>query len=333
VSHAKFITKMHEVHFFQRAMNPMHSNLRRLDLNLLLVLDALLRLRSVTAAANELAISASACSHALSRLRQTLGDELFVRQGNRMQPTQRAEQIAESLQAALQMLTDSISQGQRFDPSSSERIFTLAATDYTAFAILPSVMARLQFSAPKLQIQVLYSSQPMALLELAAGRIDFVLGFADANEVLPEGVQAFDWFSDDYVVIARQQHQQLQGELSFASYLAARHVVVTPWPQTRAVIDQVLDALAVQRHVAVQLPSVLAAAFIVAQSELLMTIPRRAAQTLSQAAGLCVYPAPFAIPAYTLKVYGLSKYASTDAHLWLRQELQSIQAEALPPAT
>ncbi len=308
----------------------MHLNLRRLDLNLLLVLDALLRLRSVTAAANELAISASACSHALARLRQTLGDELFVRQGNRMQPTVRAEQIAEPLMAALQMLTDSISQGQQFDPGSSERTFTFAATDYTAFAILPSVMARLQLSAPKLRVQVVYSSQQMSLEDLAAGRIDFALGFSAPNETLPAGVEAFDWFTDDYVVIAQQNHSQLRGELNLASYLAARHVVVTPWPETRAVIDQVLDALAVQRQVAVQLPSVLAAAFIIANSELLMTIPRHAAQTLSQAAALAIYPPPFHIPPYSLKVYGLSKYARTDAHAWLRQELLSIQAEVRP---
>lgn len=306
----------------------MHSHLRRLDLNLLPVFDALFRLRSVTGAASELSMSASAFSHALARLRQSLGDELFVRQGNRMQPTVRAEQIATPVAGALKVLSESLSQGDRFDPASSDRTFVFSATDYTAFAVLPSFIARMQRVAPNLRIKVIYSSQKVSIEELAAGRIDFALGYSEERDPLPSEVEDFDWFSGEYVVIASQHHPQIHGELSLASYLNARHVVVTPWNETRGVIDHVLDSLSLQRQVAVQLPTVLAAPFIIANSELVMTVPRHAAETLRNAAPIAIYPAPFAIPPYTLKVYGHSKYARTDAHTWMRQELLNTLPDA-----
>ncbi len=122
----------------------MHPLLRRLDLNLLLVFDALYRHRNVGTAASELAISASAFSHALGRLRQGLDDELFLRQGNRMQPTQRAEHLAAAVAAALRALGEGLEEWRPFVPGQSQRTFVFAATDYTAFALLPPLMNRLQ---------------------------------------------------------------------------------------------------------------------------------------------------------------------------------------------
>lgn len=302
-------------------MNTFHSDLRHLDLNLLLLFEALFRLRSVTEASNELSMSASAFSHALARLRQSLGDVLFVRQSNRMHPTTRAEQIAGSITLALKLLSEQLSQPAPFDPAHSERVFVFSATDYTAFAVLPPFISRLQQVAPHLRIKVVYSSQKVALEELAAGRIDFSLGYSGEAAPLPPGIDALDWFSDEYVVIASQNHPSIQASITLADYLDARHVVVTPWNEARGEIDYVLDGLALQRKVAVQLPTVLAAPFIIANSELIMTLPRHAAQTLRSAAPIAVYPAPFPIPAYTVKVYSHTNYAHSEGHAWIRQEL------------
>ncbi|HEJ2192155.1 TPA: LysR family transcriptional regulator, partial [Pseudomonas aeruginosa] len=132
----------------------MHPLLRRLDLNLLLVFDALYRHRNVGTAASELAISASAFSHALGRLRQGLDDELFLRQGNRMQPTQRAEHLAAAVAAALRALGEGLEEWRPFVPGQSQRTFVFAATDYTAFALLPPLMNRLQHSAPGVRLRL-----------------------------------------------------------------------------------------------------------------------------------------------------------------------------------
>lgn len=320
--------KMKPVHLFHCNMNIVHSDLRKLDLNLLLVFEALFRLGSVTQASNELCMSASAFSHALARLRESLGDVLFVRQSNRLQPTARALRMAGGISLALKLLSEQLGQTEHFDPATSEREFVFSATDYTAFAVLPPFIAYLQQAAPHLRIKVVYSAQKVALEDLAAGRIDFSLGYSGDGEVLPNGVEALDWFSDDYVVIASQAHPRIQGGLTLADYLEAKHVVVTPWNESRGEIDAVLDALSLQRTVAVQLPTVLAAPFIIANSELIMTLPRHAAETLRSAAPIAVFEAPFEIAPYTLRVYGHSNYAHREGHAWLRLALLKQRAES-----
>ncbi|KVG06196.1 LysR family transcriptional regulator [Burkholderia vietnamiensis] len=299
----------------------MHPDLRRLDLNLLLAFDALYRHRSVAAAAHELAMSPSALSHALARLRDAIGDALFVRLGNEMQPTVRADDIAGWAAEALDTMSKGLARARRFDPAESDRTFVLAASDYTAFAVLPALLARIERVAPHLRFRIVHSDRKIAIDELAAGRIDFALGYHEESAAAAPGIDDFDWLSDDYVVIASATHPDVGSRLTLEQYLAARHVVVTPWNEPRGVVDYVLDRLGLARQVAMQLPSVLAAPFVIAGSTLLMTVPNRAAQVLQHAAPIRIYAAPFDIPRYTVKIYSHAKHARTDAHRWLRAQL------------
>jgi DNA-binding transcriptional LysR family regulator len=178
-------------------MHIMHNKLRRLDLNLLLVFDALYRHGSITGAANELSISPSAFSHALARLRHSLSDALFVRTGNRMQPTIRAGQIALVVTEVLGALSGCLSAAERFDPATSTQSFVFAATDYTAFVLLPLFIARLQQAAPGLSIQVVYSNGQDSYDELIAGKIDFALGFTEAPGAGKDGIETIECFTDD----------------------------------------------------------------------------------------------------------------------------------------
>ena len=303
----------------------MHSALRRLDLNLLLAFDALYRHRSVTSAAAELAISASAFSHALGRLRDALNDELFIRQGNRMHPTHRAELLMEPVASALKTLAEGLGQWEPFVPASSQRTFTFAATDYTAFALLPALMRHLQTEAPGIRVRLVQSERKVSIEDLASGRIDFALGYSEGRDQLPGGVEVLDWLTDHYLVIARRDHPRVRGTLDLAGYLAERHVVVTPWNESSGAIDHVLEGMGLQREVAVQLPTVMAAPFIVGSTDLLMTVPGHAARTLQQVAGVELYPAPFEIPPYALRLYSHSKYARSDAHAWMLEQLRSLR--------
>ncbi len=250
----------------------MHPLLRRLDLNLLLVFDALYRHRNVGTAASELAISASAFSHALGRLRQGLDDELFLRQGNRMQPTQR---MAEG-------------------------------------------------SAPGVRLRLVNAERKLSVEALASGRIDFALGYDEEHERLPEGIQAHDWFADRYVVVARRDHPRLAGAPTLEGYLAERHAVVTPWNEDSGVIDRLLARSGLRREVAVQLPTVLAALFLAGSTDFLLTAPRHAARALAEAAGLALYPAPFDIPPYVLRLYSHVQHVGRDAHAWMIGQLKGL---------
>ncbi|MDH4560050.1 LysR family transcriptional regulator [Pseudomonas sp. BN411] len=303
----------------------MHSVLRRLDLNLLLAFDALYRHRSVTSAAAELAISASAFSHALGRLRDALNDELFIRQGNRMHPTHRAELLVEPVASALKTLAEGLGQWEPFVPANSQRTFTFAATDYTAFALLPALMRHLQTEAPGIRVRLVQSERKVSIEDLASGRIDFALGYSEGRDQLPGGVEVLDWLTDHYLVIARRDHPRVRGTLDLTGYLAERHVVVTPWNESSGAIDHVLEGMGLQREVAVQLPTVMAAPFIVGSTDLLMTVPGHAARTLQQVAGVALYPAPFEIPPYALRLYSHAKYARSDAHAWMLEQLRSLR--------
>jgi len=305
-------------------MNTVHDRLRRIDLNLLLVFDALRRHGSVVAAAGELAMSASAVSHALARLRDTMSDELFVRYGNAMQPTARAEQMAEAVADSLRVLNSCLDGVRQFDPASSQQNFVFAATDFTAFALLPSLVEALEKCAPQLRIQIIYSAHRDSLEEMAAGRVHFAIGMRNGLAAEQDGVECLHCFDDDYVVAASQKHPTIGQTLSLEQYLAARHVVVTPWVDAASVVNTALEKQGMKRDVAVQLPSLLAAPFIVARSSYLITLPRRLAQVMADTLPLAIYPAPFQIPPYALEVCFHRRHAGSPGHAWLRNQILAV---------
>jgi DNA-binding transcriptional LysR family regulator len=306
----------------------MHEALRRVDLNLLLVFDALFRRSSVVLAADELSMSPSACSHALSRLRAALSDELFVRHGSAMQPTAIAEQIAGRVGEALRVLSESLRDTDAFVPATSTHAFTIAATDFTTFALLPEVVAAIGTETPHVTIDVVASSRRESLDELASGRVQFAFGLSDEFSASSEGVQALACFSDDYVVVARKDHPRLRRNLMLKQYLSERHVAALPWPGEGSVIDAALTKQGHRRVVAVTLPSVLAAPFVVAGSELLLTLPRRVAERLAAALDLSIHAAPFDTPAYRLAAFYHVRQTGSDAHQWMRKQIAGLFGRA-----
>lgn len=309
-------------------MHSMHSILRRLDLNLLVVFDAIYRHRSILAASNELGMSPSACSHAIARLRDALSDELFIRYGNAMQPTAQAMEISAGVEEALRILGDQLAAAQPFQPATSRLAFTFAATDFTAFAVLPSLISRLEKEAPHLRIKVIHSGHEQSLDDLAAGKVHFALGFTEGSAATYEGVEGFNCFSDEYIVAARQNHPRISDALTLDQYLRERHVAVLPWSDAGSVVSGSLSKAGYRRDVAVELPSVMAAPFIVATSDFLITIPRRAAEGLAKAVPLSLYPAPFKLPMYTLRVFYHSRHASAPAHRWMQDQLRQAFSSA-----
>ncbi|MCP1175857.1 LysR family transcriptional regulator [Ralstonia chuxiongensis] len=305
----------------------MHDRLRRVDLNLLLVFDALYRHKSVVGAANELAMSPSAVSHALARLRTSLSDELFVRYGSAMQPTARAEQMATTVVRTLSELDWCLESARPFHPATSKQTFVFAATDFTAFAVLPALIGRLESVAPHLRFRMVYSTHSDSLEELQAGRIHFALGLRNGPATTPpEGVEIMFGPEDEYVVATRHDHPVIRDSLSLEQYLQARHVVVVPWFDTGSIISATLERLGLKRDVAIQLPSLLAAPFIVAKSNYLITLPRRVAEQFCGAAPLAIHPAPFQIPRYTLEVYFHHRHAGIPGHAWLQQQISTAFA-------
>ncbi|ELY2641148.1 LysR family transcriptional regulator [Cronobacter sakazakii] len=301
-------------------MNIMHPSLRRLDLNLLPVFDAIYRHRSVRKAADELAMSTSALSHALSRLRTTLNDPLFYREGHRMCPSVYATQLAPSIASALKFLNQELTPQPEFDPASSTECLQIAITDFTAFCIFPALMHRLQRDAPGLRFELRYLPHSPALNELLAGEMDLALGFSAPEDIRHAELDEINWLADDYVVISSARRAQL----TFEDYLAARHVVVTPWNEKQGVLDSQLEKMGYTRHIALKTPSMLGAPFIVAESDLLMALPRFAAQKLLPATDLRIFELPFEVPSFEVKIYSHQRSGKRGATDWLKRVLQAL---------
>ncbi|EJY8470619.1 LysR family transcriptional regulator [Cronobacter sakazakii] len=301
-------------------MNIMHPSLRRLDLNLLPVFDAIHRHRSVRKAADELAMSTSALSHALSRLRTTLNDPLFYREGHRMCPSVYATQLAPSIASALKFLNQELTPQPEFDPACSTECLQIAITDFTAFCIFPALMYRLQHDAPGLRFELRYLPHSPALNELLAGEMDLALGFSAPEDIRHPELDEIDWLADDYVVISNPRRAQL----TFEDYLAARHVVVTPWNEKQGVLDSQLEKMGYTRHIALKTPSMLGAPFIVAESDLLMALPRFAAQKLLPATDLRIFELPFEVPSFEVKIYSHQRSGKRGATDWLKRVLQAL---------
>lgn len=319
---------MHVLHFLQAIVNSMHDALRQLDLNLLLVFDALLRHRSVAVAADELAISPSACSHALARLRSALLDELFVREGTVMEPTAKARRLADGVQDGLRLLSTSLGEGRSFNPASSRQTFVFTATDFTTFALLPPLVAAVAAVAPRIRIKVEHSRRRDSVEALACGRAHFALGFADESATIHKGLDSVTFMEGDYVVLARADHPRIQGKLTLAQYLKERHVAVLPWEDETSVIDGALLQMKQARDVALELPSMLAATSIIAATDLLLTLPHSAAVHAAASLPLAIHPAPLRTPPYTLKAFFHPRHASTPGHRWMLTQMSQVLGSA-----
>lgn len=306
-------------------MNIMHHNLRLLDLNLLLVFDALYRHRSVTGAADELAMSPSALSHALARLRSSLNDPLFIRQGSQMQPTPKANSLYPVVSSTLGALNGELSQIARFDPATSSQTLTFAATDYTAAVFFPEFIARLQTLAPEIRTRIVYSREYDALEEILTGRVNFAVGFEEGSVQPRPGLASLELFTDDYVVAMRKDHPLADKPLTTETYLQLGHVVVSPWNEHHRPIDSYLAAQQIRRKTVVELPSVMSAPFIVGQTDLAITLPRRGVHQLFDTHQLAVHAPPFPIPPYTLKVYYRAIGGQDPAQQWMLEQIRALR--------
>lgn len=307
-------------------MNIMHPTLRRLDLNLLLVFDAIYRHCSVRLAADELAMSTSALSHALSRLRVTLNDPLFYREGHRMCPSVYATQLAPSISSALKFLNQELTIQPEFIASASTDRVQIAITDFTALCIFPALMHKLQHEAPGLRFDLRYLPHSPALTELLAGEVDLALGFSTSDDIQYNELEEINWFKDEYVAISNISRTRL----TLADYLDARHLVVTPWNEKQGVLDLQLEQMGYTRQIALKTPSMLSAPFIVAESDLLMAIPRFAAEKLIYAANIKIFSLPFTISPFEVKIYSHKRSGQRGATKWLKRKLQILAEEITP---
>jgi DNA-binding transcriptional LysR family regulator len=247
------------------------------DLNLLLTFEAMDKARSVSGAARLLGLSQPATSAALSRLRRSLGDELFTYAGGAMQPTPAARRLAPGLHAALAGLRATLDAERVFDPSMARGAFAIGVTDYASAVIGPALAARLAAEAPGMDLQLLaYDKADVGAL-IDGGTLDLVIGaFSDP----PDRAVASPLFEERFVGVARLGHPILDAPPDAAAFAAFDHALFTlftPGRLSRGVVDDALAASGHLRRVRVALPHLMAIPEILRATDLVATVPARAA--------------------------------------------------------
>lgn len=307
------------------------SPLAGLDLNLLLVLDALLTERHVTRAGRRVGLTQPATSRALSRLREHFGDPLLIRDGNALLPTTRAEQLAAPLTAALAALGDALADPSPFDPQTARMTLSIAAADYGQFVALPPLIAHLQRVAPGVDLVVKDLGATPVAEALAEGRIDLALAPRPGSARLPRsGVEVFDegahlfrrhLFDERFVCLVRTDHPRVKKRLTLETFIALPHAFIAPRGTPGGIVDDALAALGRERRVAVMLQSFLVAPWLIAQSDLIITLAERLARALSNTLPLRVLPPPVALPPFAIEAIWHERRHRDPAHRWLRGEL------------
>jgi DNA-binding transcriptional LysR family regulator len=209
------------------------AQLRMIDLNLFRVFDAMMLHRSVRKASQILSVTPSAVSHALSRLRQSIGDELFIPTEAGMQPTQRALQLASGVREGLEKLEWALTRKDPV-PAQAPRTFRIGATDYPCMVVLPSLVKRLAKSAPKVDLRVFPSNHVDLVQQLEKGRADLVVG---SFTELPAGIKRTRLLRENEVITVRTGHPLTRGRMTKERLLEFPHVVVEPAGTMESVTD------------------------------------------------------------------------------------------------
>lgn len=305
-------------------MNPIWH---RLDLNLLRVLDALMQEGHLTRAAERLHLSQPAVSNALARLREQLGEPLFVRNAHGMTPTAQAQALYGPVRAALRLLQDGLAPESEFDPQQAEQRFHLAMNDYAQFALLPALLARVREQAPKLVLAVESDAAEQLPTRLAAGTLDLAIDYLhfDAPELRYQALH-----QEELVVIARRGHPALSRggrAISATRYESAQHVTIPPRAGRGSPLEIVLGSAKVRRHFALYVPGYLAIPPVVAQTDLFGTIPRRLARACASSLPLQILPLPFAMPPVQVSLIWHRQQDGNRGLQWLREQITATVGE------
>lgn len=294
----------------------MKLNLRSVDLNLLPVFAAITEAGQLSRAAEQLGMSQPAISAALQRLRHTLGDDLFVRTRQGMEPTPRARELYEQLAPQLDGLRNTLDPHSRFDPATSQRHFRLISLDYFEMVLLPPLLTRIRRQAPEVIVEIVPPSDDMGTT-LSKAQADLAI---DAFIQEDDRLQREVLMNEQLVVVARQGHPQLQGKCSKRQFLDAEHVVL-PDRNRRLPLDQILNAPGWQRRTGARVTQFAGLLATAAGSDMIATAPERMARQYASLLGLQILAFPVPVPPVPLYMAWSPTLSRDPAHRWLRQQL------------
>lgn len=301
-------------------------NLSRVDLNLLVHLDALLAERSVTRAAARVGLGQSAMSHNLARLRDLFSDDLLTRGPEGLRPTPRALALVEPVRIALAQIQVLVSRDDAFDPRTAERTFSVGLPDSMEILIVPSLLAYLREVAPGIHLRLHNIDSSKLLDDLDADRLDLAVGYG----VFAQG-QAHHkrrlLFTETYLCMFNAERTGITASISLDDYLRLPHVLTSLRPGERGVVDDALEKLGLRRTVVLTTPRFLAVPSLVARAPVVVTMHARLARFFAAELGLSLSLPPVELQDMAVSLLWHASYDHDPAHAWLRQMMVRLVAE------
>jgi DNA-binding transcriptional LysR family regulator len=290
-------------------------NLAGIDLNLLVVFDAIMTEGQVTRAGDKLGLSQPATSNALARLRSLTKDELFIRNSGKLQPTPVAIALAQKIQPALNQIQTALSPPQPFDPLTSDRVFSIGMNDYVEFVLLPPLLERLATTAPHVRIQVRSGNREQQLVMLDNGEIDLMCGLFPNKTAWHEQQLLFQ---ERFVCVCRRNHPSIGDTISLDDYVATDHLLVSVQEDMVGRVDFLLAQQNLTRNIAVSTPHFLVAPSILARTNLVATLVERVAKEFAPILNLKILPCPLLLQGFSVFMRWHQSMGDRDANAWIR---------------
>jgi DNA-binding transcriptional LysR family regulator len=309
-------------------------NLKNIDLNLLVYLDALLSTRNVTQAAESMGISQPAMSNGLRRLRELFADPLLIRTKDGMSPTERAEELQPLIRQIVASVESAVEPDKGFDPAIADRVFRLSVSDYGEGTLMPPLLRRMDSIAPNITLDILTPSD-VSYEDVESGNVDLVINrFDDLPQSFHNRVIWRDNFS---CMISR--HNSIRNNFNLDSYLEASHVWVSKTGMGIGVgvepdavqqlgwVDDALSRLGKKRRIRVFTRHYQAAMQLAELHKLVITLPSKSANLQKDNPDVIILPPPFDIPEIELKMAWSPLLQHNPAHQWLRGLIADVAAE------
>jgi LysR family transcriptional activator of mexEF-oprN operon len=302
-------------------------NISKINLNLLIALDALLSEQHVTRAGEKIFITQSAMSSALTQCRELFKDPLLIRDGKNMKPTPRALALAPKIRQLLQEIEQTITP-TTFDPKTATNTFRIGMSDYIEFVLLPKLLPLLNKQAPNINLRITHLNALDKKEPFEAQQLDLGIGVSFAK--IPDSLETELLFTDGSACVARANHPLMQKKLTLKNYLAAKHItIMLPDDPYQTCIDRALEKIGHKRKSVITVPHMLPALFATANTPYIVTTTIILANTLAKALKLAIKKPPFPTETVEIKQAWQKHFTADPAHTWLRQLIKQAASELI----
>jgi DNA-binding transcriptional LysR family regulator len=299
----------------------MHDiHLEKIDLNLLVTLDALLRERNVTRAAKSVGLSQSATSHALARLRVLLRDPLLVRSKGQMLLTARSEALLPLLEESLRLMRSALTNPAPFQAKTAKQAFSVGAGDFAQFIMLPPLMEKLAKRAPGIDLWVREIFSGDTIERLASGDLDMAL-LPKMTIPASATLRSRFLFEERFVCLVRKDHPTIKKKMSLEQYVSLPHAFIAPRGTRGGAVDDALKAMNKERRVALAVPHFLVAPYAVANSDLVITVASRVATYFAALLPVKILEPPLPLPSFQMLLIWHERLQRDPAHAWFREQI------------